>query len=246
MADAYDTLTEKEKETLRLMVRGHDAKSAAAELDLSVHTINERLRAVRRKLEVTSSREAARLLLESEGGAYENLADKELGDAGAQQSVDDDRATAGRPVRRPIIAGVLIMLTLAAVLVLAATSATHEPPVDTPPEKVARDHANEDAARAWLALTDANDWEASYAASASQFRDLNTLDVWMKASQEARAPLGAVLSREAIGYRDVHAPPHGYSEVQFRTDFATRKGVIETVTLEREGDDLRVVAYIID
>ena len=41
-------LTENEKQTLRLMVRGHDAKSIARSLDLSVHTINERLRDARR------------------------------------------------------------------------------------------------------------------------------------------------------------------------------------------------------
>ena len=40
MAHALGELTEKEKETLRLIVRGHDAKSMAAEFDLSVHTIN--------------------------------------------------------------------------------------------------------------------------------------------------------------------------------------------------------------
>ena len=56
MADGYDELTDKEKQTLRLMVRGHDAKSAASELALSVHTINERLRDARRKLAVSSSR----------------------------------------------------------------------------------------------------------------------------------------------------------------------------------------------
>ena len=56
MAEQLDTLTDKEKETLRLIVRGHDAKTAARELGLSVHTINERLRAARRKLDVTSSR----------------------------------------------------------------------------------------------------------------------------------------------------------------------------------------------
>ena len=33
-------LTEKEKQTLRLIVRGHDAKSVARSLGLSVHTIN--------------------------------------------------------------------------------------------------------------------------------------------------------------------------------------------------------------
>ena len=59
-------LTEKEKQTLRLIVRGHDAKSIARSLGLSVHTINERLRDARRKMAVSSSREAARLLLEAE------------------------------------------------------------------------------------------------------------------------------------------------------------------------------------
>ena len=49
-------LTEKEKQTLRLIVRGHDAKSTARSLGLSVHTINERLRDARRKLAVSSSR----------------------------------------------------------------------------------------------------------------------------------------------------------------------------------------------
>ena len=49
-------LTEKEKAALRLIVEGHDAKSMARALDLSVHTINDRLRAARRKLGVTSSR----------------------------------------------------------------------------------------------------------------------------------------------------------------------------------------------
>lgn len=51
-----DALTEKEKQTLRLIVRGHDAKSVAVTLGLSVHTINERLRDARRKLAVSSSR----------------------------------------------------------------------------------------------------------------------------------------------------------------------------------------------
>ena len=68
MIDAALSLTEKEKQTLRLMVRGHDAKSIARALGLSVHTINERLRDARRKMAVSSSREAARLLLAAEGG----------------------------------------------------------------------------------------------------------------------------------------------------------------------------------
>ena len=76
MAEALEDLSDKEKETLRLVVRGHDAKSMARELDLSVYTVNERLRAARRKLGVTSSKEAARMLFEAEGGAYKSLGNK--------------------------------------------------------------------------------------------------------------------------------------------------------------------------
>jgi DNA-binding CsgD family transcriptional regulator len=65
-SDSVNSLTEKEKETLRLVVRGHDAKSAANEIGLSAHTINERLRSARRKLGATSSWEAARILFECE------------------------------------------------------------------------------------------------------------------------------------------------------------------------------------
>ena len=43
-------LSEREKEALRLLLVGHDAKSIATMLGLSVHTINDRLRDARRKL----------------------------------------------------------------------------------------------------------------------------------------------------------------------------------------------------
>ena len=41
MASDTPQLTEKEKEPLRLLLLGHDAKSMALALDLSVHTVNE-------------------------------------------------------------------------------------------------------------------------------------------------------------------------------------------------------------
>ena len=61
MTGNLEALSEREKETLRLLLQGYEAKSIAKHLGLSVHTVNERLRASRRKLEVSSSREAARL-----------------------------------------------------------------------------------------------------------------------------------------------------------------------------------------
>jgi DNA-binding CsgD family transcriptional regulator len=69
MKGDVQSLSDRERETLRLLGRGHDAKSIASTLDLSVHTVNERLREVRRKLGVSSSREAARLLLANEAAS---------------------------------------------------------------------------------------------------------------------------------------------------------------------------------
>ena len=79
MDEGIGALSERERETLRLLLVGHDAKSIARRLGLSVHTINERLRDARRKMGVSSSREAARLLVEAEAPSANSLADKELG-----------------------------------------------------------------------------------------------------------------------------------------------------------------------
>jgi DNA-binding CsgD family transcriptional regulator len=59
-------LTQRQKEILRLLLNGFDAKTAARELGISVHTVNEHLREARRNLGVSSSREAARLLRQAE------------------------------------------------------------------------------------------------------------------------------------------------------------------------------------
>jgi DNA-binding CsgD family transcriptional regulator len=66
MQESRQSLSEREIETLRLLLAGHDAKSCARTLGLSVHTVNDRLRDARRKLGVSSSREAARLLAKAE------------------------------------------------------------------------------------------------------------------------------------------------------------------------------------
>jgi DNA-binding CsgD family transcriptional regulator len=72
-------LSDRERQVLALLARSQDAKSIARTLQLSVHTVNEQLRAARQKLGVSSSREAARLLLESESGAPKILGDRQFG-----------------------------------------------------------------------------------------------------------------------------------------------------------------------
>jgi DNA-binding CsgD family transcriptional regulator len=77
MPGGVTTLSEREKQVLRLLLHGHDAKSVARELGLSVHTVNEHLREARRKTGVSSSREAARRLAQS--GDTEFFADEKFG-----------------------------------------------------------------------------------------------------------------------------------------------------------------------
>lgn len=76
MTEGFQALTEHEKETLRLLLRGYDIKSIAAGLGLSVHTVNERLRDARRKLGTSSSRQAPRILGDIERGGANFSGDK--------------------------------------------------------------------------------------------------------------------------------------------------------------------------
>lgn len=249
MSRSIQTLTEKEKQTLRLVVRGHDAKSMALHLGLSVHTINERLRDARRKLSVSSSREAARLLLDSEGGVPDSAADKGLGEAGAPgTAAEAGAAIDGRRTYRAawVIAGVVIMSVFLGIAALV--SLPHSTPA--PAEQPAGTHAAQadatQSARAWLAMVDAGRWPESWQATGEAFRQLNTVQAWTQASEAARVPLGAMLSRENLSRESVPAPPDGLEMVKFRTDFANRPAALETLTLSREDGAWRVVGYLIN
>src|SRR5690606_25568300 len=257
MSQRYQALTEKEKETLRLVVRGYDAKSIASHLGLSVHTINERLRFARRKMAVSSSREAARLLFDEEGHDPHSVVDKGLGEARPDAPVTHDStphrgdATTGRVVW--LIGGIAIMS-----LILAALALSSLPPTEvadarlaqgTPAEAAQADAAAESemvrVARHWLALVDEGRWNESWSATAQAFRELNTSETWASVSEELRVPLGAVISRTAAGEDDVPAPPSGYRMVKFRTSFANKPVAMETLTLVRDGNAWRVAGYII-
>lgn len=242
-------LTDKEKQTLRLLAGGHDAKSAARTLELSVHTINERLRHARRKLDVTSSREAARLLVDAEQDDPQNPGYTRLGDA--PRPAVSDKPAIGEPANRValLIGGSVMMLTttLAAALLLSP-SPQRERPIGDPASSIeaAQLEEFENAARGWLALVDAFDWQASLAATGETFRTLNTLEMWREASLQARVPLGEVIERRVQTAEHVAAPPRGYVTVKFRTDFANRADTHEAVTLVREASGWKVVGYMID
>lgn len=252
MSEGLASLTDKERQTLRLIARGHDAKSTALHLGLSVHTINERLRIARRKLSVTSSREAARLLLDREEATHCFLADKDLGEAEPASDMGwIEPAKDGRKTRRrfaSILAGGAVISLILAVLTIIANSA------DAPRSAVADagaaatsvDPAVAQAARSWLELVDLGRWSESWEAAGSAFKRLNTVEQWLSASEQARVPLGAALSRTVLAQENLPAPPSGYEVLRFRTSFVGKADAIETVTLEREGSAWRVVGYVID
>ena len=250
MAPGVEALTEKEKQTLRLLLVGHDAKSMARHFDLSVHTINERLRDARRKLAVSSSKEAARLLREAEGAAPEMLGDEAMWDAAAGRDRHDDPRSP--PVSRSArIAGWAIggiaMIALAAALLTLAVPGTQSAAPSAPSATLPL--AESDVAKAgreWLELGDAANWRDSWAAAGDSFRSVNTVENWQAASEKARVPLGSVVSRTLISDVDTPAPPKGYRTVQFRTDFASKKGAVETLALNREGGVWKVVGIYID
>lgn len=248
MRDGVETLSDKEKETLRLLLAGHDAKSMARHLGLSVHTVNERLRYARRKLSASSSREAARLLREAET-TPESLGDKTLGDARAGADGQQGRQPAAGSVAKPrriwLIGGLVMNSVAVAMLALAASPqpAERAPPSATAP--VAETAATQ-VARQWLALVDAGKWQESWAATAPSFQAANTLQMWQSASEQARVPLGSMLSRTTLSEQSVPAPPNGVRVVRFRTDFANKPAAIETVSLARDGASWRIVGISID
>lgn len=256
MTTVLDTLTEKEKQTLRLILRGHDAKSSAQELGLSVHTVNERLRDARRKLGVTSSREAARRLLAEEGDTPESLGDKALGDAAqgagaaeAAASATQRRAWFGLgPGLALTLAGVLAMSLILVALFLPTSPLSvlaPAPAVSAAATAEADAAAAARAAEAFLTLIDESRWAESYAATGSQFRQLNSLERWTEVSEKVRPPLGTVLTRNLVTNEFVPAPPEGYQLVKFASSYADGTNQVESVSLAWEDGAWRVVGIVI-
>lgn len=252
--DAYRALTDKEKQTLRLIAHGHDAKSSARSLGLSVHTINERLREARRKMAVSSSREAARLLLQAEGnGALpappQLSVHSEIGEDAQRVSIDQEGAprTSGvrRSPRRPLIIGVILMMLALGLsaLMLAADLGGRAAAPDTASAAATSEAA--ETARQFLMLLDQGKWDESYRVTAASFQQMNSLQVWTNVSNETRAPLGAAVSRTFLSQENLPAPPDGYEVVKFRTTFASKPGATETVSLRRENGRWRVAGVII-
>ena len=255
MADGVASLTDREREVLRLLLAGHTAKSVAAELDLSVHTVNDYLREARKKLGVASSREAARILGEQEAEdpqhAPQNDAPEQIGMADAAPAVETPMpsATPGRHNRVAWIIGGTLMVTAIIAAVLLAASVSHDAGEAQMEASLQQGTQAEAAARDWIKLVDAGDYKESWAQAGSMFKSAVTADAWAKQVTPVRQPLGEVVSRSLKG---IDAPaslpgaPKGeYRIVTFDTDYSAAAGTVETVVLAKSGSDWGVVGYFI-
>lgn len=255
MTSGYQALTEKEKLTLRLLIAGHDSKSMARHLGLSVHTVNERLRDARRKLGTSSSREAARLLHEMEAQTPHLLGDKSLGDAsrlGALQWAEQPARGGGGGRRAGWIVGGIIMTIAIALLALSALSGPGQSPAAPIPAtaQVSSTPASEaaaiDAARQFLALLDRDDWTASWQSAHKSFQLLNTMEWWAENSRRVRSEIGTIRSRELATVDFVKAPPDGYWQISFRASYSNNDSVVETVSLASEDGQWKMAGITVE
>jgi hypothetical protein len=104
------------------------------------------------------------------------------------------------------------------------------------------------AALEWLTVVDADNATASHAAAADKFRKTMTQEQWATALTQARAQFGALQRRTLGGAQrgdQIPNKPEGeYVLLYFRSGFAKRENVTETLTMEREPDGKwRAVGY---
>jgi hypothetical protein len=105
------------------------------------------------------------------------------------------------------------------------------------------------AARAWLAIADKLDADASYRAAGPKFRSVLTPERWRDAVRLVRTPLGAMERRSVTGTEfatRLKGQPDGeYALVAFRTSWAKKAVGRELVSVERVQGRWQVVGYVI-
>lgn len=257
MRDGLDTLTDREKEALRLLLVGHDAKSVAGLLGLSVHTINERLRDARRKLDVSSSREAARLLARAEQREPDLLVDKQLGvsaDANDMAHSGQANRLSNSTLRLAWFSGGMFIMSLviaAAVLVsvIHGNDALERQGAQISPSESASRPEGLSSALDWITLLDQQRWKDSWDKAAALFQAGVSASQWASKAQFIRQSLGAASARNFKGATEASslpgAPAGQYEIIQFQTNFAHKANAIETVVLAHDATGWKVAGYFI-
>lgn len=108
--------------------------------------------------------------------------------------------------------------------------------------------AAQEAAQEWMALVDADEYEASWSEAAEFFKAQLTAEQWAQQVQQARGALDALQDRSLIAARHTtslpNAPEGEYVIAQYRATYGSEP-LIETVTLMQEESAWRVIGYYI-
>lgn len=102
-----------------------------------------------------------------------------------------------------------------------------------------------DTARRFLELGDQGDWAGSYRMTGVAFQKVNSAERWAQVAEQVRPPLGATQSRVLLSEQNLPAPPGGYEVVKFRTSFADKANMVETVTLDHEDGGWKIVGVTV-
>lgn len=132
----------------------------------------------------------------------------------------------------------------AAALALSSTAPAPAPAQANATTSVAESDASR-AARAWLALVDAQKWQESWAATGASFRTVNTVANWQAAAEQVHARFGPALSRDLVSDFDTPSS-NDVRAVRFRTIFPNKLVKIETLSLTREGGQWRVAGIYVE
>jgi len=103
------------------------------------------------------------------------------------------------------------------------------------------------AAKAWLSLLDAKNWDQSWSSAGAMLKAQGPVSGWASIMQKFREPLGAVSSRELKQVtRTTSLPgmPDGeYEVLAFETNFSVKGKAIENVVLAHEASGWKVNGY---
>lgn len=253
MTDRIEQLTDREREVLYLLLAGHTAKSTAAELDLSVHTVNDYLREARKKLGVGSSKEAARILAELESSPPQNIAPDQFGIARTGAFSNSVRTGIDRGDSRRIglwiIGGSIMFASILTIALLAASQGNNDADIATDETISQDDIAAETTASNWIRLIDEGQYETSWQQAGGAFKNAVTASAWAAQVEPVRKPLGSVVARnlKSVDARtELPGVPAGdYNIVQFDTDFTEATSTVETVVMAKEAGAWNVVGYFI-
>jgi len=145
----------------------------------------------------------------------------------------------------------IILIGLAPVLLLPSMTCQAKPATKkVKPPQVAPASAPQQAAKSWLALTDAGKFAESWQAASPAFQAQVTKDQWASAAQSVRDPLGKVQKRSLKSGQHTNTlpgvPPGDYAVLAYTTDFVKKAGATETVALTHDTDGKwRVFGYFI-